>query len=337
LSPRLYKTDAQQLDSHMSNGEVDKKAQTTTIDPIHFSFSGHETFPFRYTWLPKGILYTEKYHDLFLREDALVILGVGKNMVQSIRHWCETVGLIDSQEKGTFSITQLGQKLLGSDGWDLYLENLGTLWLIHWLLVRRPEKASTWYLAFTCWNTEEFTREKLTNWLWKKVIENPGTRATHSSLKRDVDVFLRTYVPARVTGTRPLEDSFDCPLVELGLITELDGKTFQFSRGHQPSLPDDIFIYALIDYWQLNAPKQNTLSFEKLLHGEGSPGAAFRMSENALVERLERLPTWSQLVYDDTAGMRTVLRRNPPVQPILALEHYYTKNSPVSQLTWEKA
>ena len=309
------------------DSDPDRQLNSPNIT-VRYSFSGHESFPFRYTWLPKGVLYTHQYPDLFLREDALVILGVGKNMVSSIRHWCETLGLIESPERGFFEVSELGDALFEENGWDPYLENPGTLWLLHWLLVSRAEEASTWYLAFTRWNTDEFTRDKLVNWLWKRVGESPATRATKGSLKRDVDVFMRTYVPAKVTATRPLEDTFDCPLVDLGLISELDSKTYQFVRGYQPSLPDEIFVHALLDYWKLAAPHQNTLPFERILHSEGSPGAAFKLSENALVERLERLPGWSGLVYDDTAGMRNVLRiGGASVSPVTALEQYYSRQS----------
>lgn len=296
----------------------------TSRESIKYSFSGHETFPFRYTWLTKGVRYTFKFRNIFLREDALVVLGVGKNMVSSIRHWCETLRLVSSPERGVFQTTELGELLFGPDGYDPYLENYGTLWLLHWLLVSRPEKASTWYLAFTRWNVLEFTREQLQEWLWGVLKESPTTRGTKSTIKRDVDVFLRTYVPDEENKTKPIEDSFDCPLVELGILQELSGKTFRFVRGNQPSLPDEIFIFALLEFWNSYSMSQKVIPFEQILHGWGSPGAAFKLTENGLVERLEHLPSWSGLAYDDTAGMRSVLYiGNTPVNPIVAVKHYY--------------
>lgn len=115
-----------------------------------YSFSGHETFPFRYTWLPKGIQHLHDQPNLFIASDALVTLGVGKNMVKSIKHWCEATEVIERvDKKGNARVTDLGAKLLGPEGWDPYLENLGTLWLLHWQLVRNPNRSSTWHLAFT--------------------------------------------------------------------------------------------------------------------------------------------------------------------------------------------
>ena len=126
-----------------------------------FSFSGHETFPLRYTWLPKAVQRLEKHPDLFTRDDALVILGVGKNMVRSIRHWGRAFGILEFDRDARDQVTEFGEKLLGARGWDPYLEDPGTLWLLHWNVVSHPEKASTWYLAFTQWNQETFTRQEL--------------------------------------------------------------------------------------------------------------------------------------------------------------------------------
>ncbi len=50
-------------------------------------FAGHETFTLRYGWLKKAVDATQERQDLFLQDDALVTLGVGKIMVRSIRHW----------------------------------------------------------------------------------------------------------------------------------------------------------------------------------------------------------------------------------------------------------
>jgi len=50
-------------------------------------FSGHQTFAFRYGWLEKGYNFV-KDNRKFNDDDAIVGLGVGKNMVESIKYWC---------------------------------------------------------------------------------------------------------------------------------------------------------------------------------------------------------------------------------------------------------
>ncbi len=293
-----------------------------------YGFSGHQTFPFRYPWLPKGVLHLQDNQDLFSRNNAFVTLGVGKNMVRSIRHWCIATGVFERVDhRGAVRVSDLGRDLLGKDGWDPYLEDPGTLWLLHWRLVSKPYPASTWHLAFTRWNTGSFVRGDLADWLLDFTGRSSGAKVTRASLQRDVDVFLRTYAPSQARrGERSAEDTFDCPLVELGLLTqEAERGTYRFVRGPKPTLPDEIFAYALLDYWVLAAGEGRTLSFETLLHGAGSPGGAFQLSENALSERLEHLPEWAGLTYDDTAGMRSVSRPETgrDTDPMTALRRYY--------------
>lgn len=51
-----------------------------------YRFSGHETFACRYSWLPKAFAELSSSPLLFTNEEnAMVRLGVGKNMVKSIR------------------------------------------------------------------------------------------------------------------------------------------------------------------------------------------------------------------------------------------------------------
>ncbi len=288
----------------------------------------HQTFTFRYPWLPKGVQHLSEHPDLFTRDNAFVILGVGKNMVRSIRHWCIATGVYDRiDHRGTVRVSKLGRALLDGGGWDPYLEDPGTLWLLHWQLVSRPSPASTWHLAFTRLNTDGFTREELAEELLEFTGGNSGAQTTRASLRRDVDVFLRTYVPSQAKGpSRSMEDTFDCPLVELGLLVqETERGPYRFVRGQKTTLPDEIFTYALLEYCVHAAGEGRTLSFETLLHGAGSPGGAFQLSENALSERLEHLPDWTGLTYNDTAGMRTVRRKETVSGPeyIAALRRYY--------------
>jgi len=274
---------------------------------VNYSFSGHESFPLRYPWPTKGVQGVLQCPDLFGRDNAPVRLGVGKNMVRSIRHWCTVLGLIESEGRtGRYYPTRLGQALFGDEGWDPYLEDIGTLWLLHWLLVRDVKRASTWYLAFTRWSSAYFTREQLADWLLRMCPD--GSRATPRSIARDVQVFVRSYVPQRTSRTVPPEDSFDCPLSELGLIEEVERGTYRFIRGRHESLPPEILAYALIDYWERTAPNQKTLSFEAAFLKPGSPGGAFKLSENAFAEHLEKLPASAGLAYDQTAGMRVLYR-----------------------------
>ena len=311
---------------------------TISPDVLALNFSGHETFPFRYTWLPKGIQAKQRDPDIFQRDDAMAQLGVGKNMVSAIRHWCRVLGLINKDDNDT--VTKLGEAIFADGGFDPYLEDIGTLWLLHWQLSRTSSQATTWLLTFTQRSQDTFTRDQLLNWL-DAFSKQQGKTISRNSLKRDVDVFTRTYVPSQPTRTRPLEETFDSPLVELGLIVEQEdpesskSSVYHLPRGEQATLPPDIFVYALHDYWNSVAADQQTLSFDRLQYALGCPGGAFRLSDNALTARLEQLPDWSKLRFDETAGMRQLYRDGDlDLAKLLARYYQTSNNAPIPELVF---
>ena len=119
-------------------------------DNVKYSFSGHESFYCKSLWLKKGYDFVSANKN-FNSEDAVVDLGVGKNMVASIRYWLRAFDLLD--KKG--NTTEIADYLFNNeDGRDPYIEDLGTLWLLHYLLVK-TELASIYKLFFI-----GFQREK---------------------------------------------------------------------------------------------------------------------------------------------------------------------------------
>ena len=107
-------------------------------------FARHETFHPRYGWLKKGFDYVKKDNNVFLRDDASVVLGVGKNMVRSMKYWCAAFKIIQEKPEAPKNIsrpfipTSFGEALLSDKGWDPYLEDPASLWLLHWKLFKKP-------------------------------------------------------------------------------------------------------------------------------------------------------------------------------------------------------
>jgi hypothetical protein len=294
---------------------------------VQHTFSGHETFPFRFPWLKKGFDAARDDGDVFLRDDAITTLGVGKNMVRSIRHWCLTAGVLAENRDGGSSLrpTDLGTLLFADDGLDPYLEDPATLWVLHWQISSNRTRAATWFWTFSHFHEPEFTREALTSALFKWTQTLTGKKVAYSSLKRDVDCFQRTYVASRHQPGDVAEDSLDCPLVELGLLVQTgDGQTYQFRRGAQQSLPDGILLYAVLRFWQSFAPGSETLALHDLARQPGSPGRLFKIDESSLVERLESVErqTDGALSYAETAGLRQLYRRQQ-LEAVEALAEAY--------------
>lgn len=303
--------------------------ETPEIQPCWFA--GHETFTVRHAWLPKAVKHLREYPDLFQREDGLVILGVGKNMVRSIRNWALATGVITegSWIEGTrtrkLEVTPLGMMLFGGKGIDRYLEDPATLWLLHWKLASRHDGPTTWWWAFNEYSENEFTRDRLLIALHQYVERSGFKRVAESSLKADVSCFVRTYLAGRGAREAVLEDTLDCPLTELSLLHELDDGVLAFNRGEHPTLPTAIVTVALLDYWDRTSPHKKTMTFDELAYKSGSPGRVFKLSENALGDHLEAIEklTGKALTYDVTAGLRQVYRRKDIDTESLLRQHYH--------------
>ena len=131
------------------------------------TFARHETFHPRYGWFRKAYNFAAKDTRIFSREDAPVRLGVGKNMVRAIRFWGLAAKLIKPNRQSSKSHaselapTPLGHFLFGVSGWDRYMEDPGTLWLLHWLLLARPCRLPVWWLAFNEFHPVEFADDDL--------------------------------------------------------------------------------------------------------------------------------------------------------------------------------
>src|SRR5690348_1339363 len=111
-------------------------------------FGGHEKFVFRHGWLKKGVDAVKNDQLAFINEEALVTLGVGKNMVRSIKHWCLATGLLEETNGAglprPLKPTELAKKLLLGKGWDPYFEDIGSLWLLQWQLANNPSRGYVW-------------------------------------------------------------------------------------------------------------------------------------------------------------------------------------------------
>jgi hypothetical protein len=305
------------------------------METAKYKFSGHQTFVFRYGWLEKGVRGVAEYPDLFSRDDALVMLGVGKNMVESIRHWCQVAQLVEQDSGGEKSIgrsflpTPIAKNLLLNGAWDPFLEDNASLWLIHWLIVTNSSIGTAWQLLFSRFNRPDFTRREITTYMLDFAAKE-GLKVGESVIARDVDCLIRTYVAGTSRKKSSVtEETFDCPLLQLNLIQPSpDGELHRFAIGPKPSLPSAVFAYALHDHFERRQSHSETMSIQECLYGETSPGQAFKLDENSLIEYVEELEDAlsGSIVLDETAGLKQIYRKKP-FDPIEVLNEYYCGGS----------
>jgi len=286
------------------------------------SFARHETFHPRYGWFRKAYAVAAADPYAFGRKDAPVVIGVGKNMVRAIRFWGLAAKLITedphspNRRAPQFVPTRRGHALFGEQGWDPYMEDPGTLWLLHWLLLAPPSRLPVWWLAFNELNAVEFSDTDLAAAVAAQLEAGADWTPPHeSSVKKDIGALLRTYAPAERSRRGSIDDLLDCPLRELNLLGRSPATGLhRFTLGPKPTLPSAIVAYAVFDYIDRTGSGGRTVTLGRLAHEPGSPGRAFKLNETELlaalgpaVERFDEVTlatpagAW-QLAYSEDSG-----------------------------------
>jgi hypothetical protein len=281
---------------------------------IDAHFSGHETFPLRQMWLKKAVDSADEHgivsKEIFSDDSAIATFGVGRNMVSSIKHWalaCEV--LREDASKRHFVLNEIAKDIYAFDGRDPYSEHPTTTWYAHWCLAGRGKRSTTWFWLFNVLNAQTFTRDEVMPTLAKFAQSiSSGKKLSQATLGRDLETCLRGYAPRSASSS--VEEAAEPMLAELGLIQEERKGVYSFRRGPKSSLNDAFFAWALVDFWDAHHLGENSLTFESIAYGPGSPGRVFKLDEESTAERLFALSslTDGRLKWSDTSGLRQVYR-----------------------------
>ena len=254
------------------------------------SFGRNESFPLRFGWIAKGLKALSVDQKIFNQEDATVTLGVGKNMVASIRYWLQATGVVVRNRKtNTLEPTRLGQIAFG-DGGDPYLEDEGTVWLLHWLLAANPVRATAIYWFFNHFHKPRFTGVEVATALTDFVRHEISSKVAVTTLKRDAQLVLRMYSRTMGSTRMTLEDALDSPLATLNLQQRLDGRNWRAVPTDRAEIPLTIFAFAVAQLFDAKNTVQ--LAIQDLMYSgvnHCAPGAVFRMTEEGLIHKLEAL------------------------------------------------
>lgn len=282
-----------------------------------FIFSGHESFQCRHLWLKKGydLISSGK---LFTDEDSVVFLGVGKNMVSSIRFWMRAFGLTTQHDE----LTPLAHAFFSNEGFDPYLEDEATIWILHYMLIHR-NYASTYSIIFNELRREkiEFTKDNFISYL-KRKAETEGTFSINEkTLIEDFSVFSKMYLRSSL-HSKDREDSFSGILTDLDLVKSFDRNKEEFfviENSERNEIPSEVILFAL-----LNDPViDRSVNFSHLENGHNSICSVFALNRAGLLSIIEKLANkYSYLVFNDQAGIKEIQFKKKP-KPLEILEKYY--------------
>ncbi len=300
------------------------------FDKSFVTFGRHETFTLRFGWLTKGFKAWCQDSAIFEKDDATVVLGVGKNMVHAIRYWLIASQVVEAT-KHALVPTELGKCLFDiKNGHDPYLEDDATIWLLHWLIASNAVNATTFFWFFNRFHKPEFSQKELFETLREFVHESTNSKIADNTLKSDITLLMRTYEPTIDLTKTPTEEGLDSPLSLLKLINEIGVTKYHESKPENRwNLPIAPFSYAVLEVFKVT--QLSTLPVEQLLRSDGvyaSPGAVYRLNEEGLIAKLEEMITWLPGVFElrETAGIHQLYRLKQ-IEPLDALDRYYEESN----------
>ncbi len=293
-----------------------------------FSFSGHESFICKQFWLKKGVDFLLQEENSFTSDEAVVRLGVGKNMVRSIRFWLRAFGITDDNDE----LQDIGRYIFLDNGTDPYIESIGSTWLLHYLLIS-TNKASIYSLLFNDFRRvrPEFKVEQLQNYIARICKEGSPSSYNENTVKRDIRVMLNSYLPPSISKRSEIEDSFSGLLYEVRLVgqkskfdllREEKVTYYIIESDFRDTLPCEIVLYSILD----NPNFGRTITFQDLYSSPNSPGNIFALNQDGLYEKivqiLEKFPECS---YSETAGNKVLQISSKLTDKYQVLDAYYNQ------------
>lgn len=300
------------------------------LKPTKISFGRNETFNLRYSWLNKGLKEFKENTNIFVSDEAPLVLGVGKNMVNSIKYWLGAYQVIDFSKDSAIQ-TDFGILI---DKNDPYLENPATLWLLHWKLCTNPDSATFYYWFFNYFKKTKFTKIELVNEVVEWLDDKGCKKISPSTIERDTLLLLKTFSNSS-EETKNFEESLENPFYALNLLSKnTDGS---YSTIFEPRDSIDIYVLGMClieifestetnDLLNQNA-KRLQMPIGEFLYEVPSITKIFRINETFFYQLLEELITVYPNIFSftDTAGQKIIELKDPAITSNYFIDQMYQK------------
>ena len=275
-------------------------------EQINMKFRAHDTFFIRKGWLSKGLRNVVRDPDVFkgTNDNPMDVLGIGANMVKALRYWMQAVGITEekSSNKKSQNLTLMGELI---NEYDPYMEEIGTLWLLHYKLATSIEDATAWYFFYNEFRLSEFAKEDFTTQLGNYIRIN-GENVSIRSLEDDYNCIINTYLPRIKSSPGKVlpESNIDCPLGELGMvdIANRKNKTYRKTTPKIDMIPPMILLSVIVD----QAHGQHEIKIAALQNDACNIGKVFNLDIISLTNLLYKLELMGQIKVIRTAGLDVI-------------------------------
>ncbi|MGX1194600.1 DUF4007 family protein [Metabacillus sp. SLBN-84] len=284
-------------------------------------YGQHQSFYLRDRWLNKAIRHLREDERFFYDKEAFEKMGLGKNMVQSLRYWSVATGVVEEvfndERKKVHLLTKFGDLVFQ---YDKFIKFQDTAAIIHYHMCKQKEPSTAWFWFFNENNETIATKEQIILEFINWVKENENKAFSSNSLKKDIDCLIKLY-SASHSNIDP-EEVIQSPMSKLPIVEEKKGIIFKRNLTIS-QIGLSALMYVLLDYKTLN--NVDTVSVEELSTQSGLWGKVFNMSRASIVNALTELSMLNEHPIQFVRTNNLDLIRIPRISSLEFLQEEYTR------------
>lgn len=291
---------------------------------LKYKLKGNESFCIREGWLNKGITAIQELPPVFSLNNAMDILGIGSKMVKSLKYWLLVTGLAEEKRiKESKNILQLTNDLgVVINEHDKYFEDIFTLWILHYHIVKQKETCTIWNLFFNKFDVTDFNKTNMIDKLSDEFnkIYNKGN-SVYKSIADDCGSILKMYSMTSEYDDSDPEDNLSSPFSELGLLKRSDRERgcYTKTRPIYDKLDKLVVLYIIVSNMTNN--KQN-VDIDTLVSHECNVGKVLNLDRTMINEYLDQLKQEDYITLNRTAGLDMVYLKKDLLPRDILVEYY---------------
>lgn len=255
----------------------------------------HESFTIREGWLSKGLIAIRNNDKAFSSENATDILGIGTNMVKSLKYWLYATCLI-TDNKNKIEITEFGKLILR---YDPYMEDFFTWWMIHIKMVLNQKDFYVGNLFFNKIISKHFSKKNVYDTISESLVQSK-IDYNESILNDEINVVIKTYVMDE-SNENP-ENNFNCPLADLELLKRINKDNYENLKPNYRNLDYKVVYYLLLNI----VNDREYISIDELLKCDNSPIRVLNLDKSLCNDYLDDIRRAGLIDINRTAGLNMI-------------------------------
>ena len=261
----------------------------------NIKLKAHEGFYLRDGWLRKGLDFINSNPFAFYSDTTIRDLGVGSNMVKSIKFWLSSTGMVDVKNengKRGYYASNLANVI---SKYDKYLEKDFTLEILHIEMLHNDDCNYVWKYYYNNFDQNIFSKEMLFEEC-KKHLNSKNITYSEKTLADEISVLLRTYSSPN-KNLNP-EENYVCPFSQLNLISD-ENKVWKKTSPDINNLKSLAVYYSILKI--LNGKKE--INMNNLISQNYSPVKIFNMTKESLLYYINKLASYDLITFNSTANL----------------------------------